>query len=96
MITCLITAVIACSFITIGIYTNNFFLMFVGQIFNGFAGSGMVVLKYAYMSEFCSNSHRQIGMMAIMISWYICSDIGHWGMLSFSSSIISYPSGTTL
>ena len=50
MIICLITAIVACSFITIGIYVNSFVLMFVGQIFNGLVGSGMLLLVFVFMS----------------------------------------------
>lgn len=68
MIGCLTTGIISCLFIMIGIYTNSFFLMFIGQVLNGIIGCGIVVIGYVYVSEICSNSHRQLGIMALMIS----------------------------
>ena len=77
----LIVSIMACCSITIGVYTSNFFLMFFGQMFLGFVASGMVVLGYVYVSEFCSDSHRQKGLIAIMISWYLYDYLGLLGIL---------------
>ena len=67
------SGVIGISFILLGSFSKTYWVIMIGQILAGIAGSSFPIISYTVTGEVCSDKLKQRSVMMYCVVWYILS-----------------------